>query len=54
VNVITRYRFITLIALLTESFINQLPETKELMEELRIPYEQVYNGKYGKSIYKVG
>ncbi|CAG8742089.1 17602_t:CDS:2, partial [Racocetra fulgida] len=32
----------------------ELPETKELIEDLRIPYERAYDGKYGKSIYKAG
>ncbi|CAG8684936.1 4798_t:CDS:2, partial [Acaulospora morrowiae] len=52
VIVITRRLFVTLIALLTEFSVNQHPETKAPMEDLRIPYEQAYNGKYGKSIYK--
>ncbi|PKB98103.1 hypothetical protein RhiirA5_506333 [Rhizophagus irregularis] len=30
----------------------ELPETKKHIEDLRIPYERAYDGKYGKSIYK--
>ncbi|RGB40337.1 hypothetical protein C1646_406097 [Rhizophagus diaphanus] len=30
----------------------ELPETKVLMEDLRIMYKRIYNGKYGKSIYE--
>ncbi|CAG8719539.1 1473_t:CDS:2, partial [Dentiscutata heterogama] len=30
----------------------ELPKTKKLIEDLRIPYERAYDGKYGKSIYK--
>ncbi|RHZ88078.1 hypothetical protein Glove_26g218 [Diversispora epigaea] len=30
----------------------EFSETKILMEELLVPYKQVYNRKYGKSIYK--